>query len=260
MENNTLKLVSLNCWGGCVVDKLIPFFEEKGKEIDIFCCQEMFDCPQSVLAERHPDRLDLCGDVFKRASAVLPDHEGTLAYFDDDRYRMTLAMFIRRGVEIKTLSDFVVYRPVQPIETGNVVRSARKLQYTTFMLNDREYTVANFHGLWVNGPKTDTPERLEQARAVRTFLDSVSGPAMLCGDFNLLPDTESLRIMRGGWRDLVKESGASSTRTPLYRHYNNSTEPNFADYILVSPEVDVKKFAVLPDVVSDHAPLYVEFS
>ena len=33
----------------------------------------------------------------------------------------------------------------------------------------------------------------------------------------------------------------------------------FADYILVSPDIVVKHFQVLPDEVSDHAPLLVEF-
>jgi hypothetical protein len=45
----------------------------------------------------------------------------------------------------------------------------------------------------------------------------------------------------------------------LYRHYDNPAEPNFADYILVSPEVVFESFRVLPDVVSDHSPLYMEF-
>ena len=66
--------------------------------------------------------------------------------------------------------------------------------------------------------------------------------------------------MRGDMRDLVKESGVGSTRTPLYRHYQNPAEPNFADYILTSQDIDIKNFAVLPDVVSDHAALCVEFA
>ena len=260
MENTSLKLVTLNCWGGSAADQLIPFFAEKGKEIDIFCLQEMFDCPQSVLSARHPDRKELRGDIFKRVCDALPEHEGSLAYFDDDRHRMAPALFVRRGVEVKTIEDFVVYRPERPVETGNAVISSRKLQYITFAFRGHDFTVANFHGLWVNGPKTDTPERLEHAREVRAFLDSLQGKKILCGDFNLLPETESLAIMRGDMRDLVKESGVGSTRTPLYRHYQNPAEPNFADYILASRDVEVHDFSVLPDVVSDHAPLQVTFS
>ncbi len=259
MENSSLKLVSLNSWGGRAADQLLPFFAEKGKEIDIFCLQEIFDIDQKLVDERHPG-LEVRGDLFRRIQDALPHHMGCFARFDDDPVRMSLALFVRHGIPVRTITNFVVYRPEVPQEHGNVVRSARKLQYTRLILNGREITIANFHGLWNNGPKTDTPERLAQARDVRAFLDSVEGPKILCGDFNLLPETESLAIMRGDMRDLVKESGVGSTRTPLYRHYQNPAEPNFADYILTSQDIDIKNFAVLPDVVSDHAALCVEFA
>jgi endonuclease/exonuclease/phosphatase family metal-dependent hydrolase len=57
-----------------------------------------------------------------------------------------------------------------------------------------------------------------------------------------------------GLRNLVKEYGVISTRTHFY------TKPEkFADYIFVLQGIDVKDFRVLPDAVSDHSPLYLEF-
>ena len=55
-------------------------------------------------------------------------------------------------------------------------------------------------------------------------------------------------------RNLIRENNITSTRTELYEK-----ELRMADYIFVSPEVTVKDFKVLPDVVSDHSPLYMEF-
>jgi endonuclease/exonuclease/phosphatase family metal-dependent hydrolase len=55
-------------------------------------------------------------------------------------------------------------------------------------------------------------------------------------------------------RNLVAEFGVASTRTSLY------TRPEkFADYVFVSAGVEVRGFRVLPDEVSDHAPLMLEF-
>ena len=78
---------------------------------------------------------------------------------------------------------------------------------------------------------------------------------VLCGDLNLLPDTKSLKMIEEGlkMRNLVTEYGITSTRTPLY-----TKEGKYADYILVGPGLTVKEFNVLPDVVSDHAPLCVD--
>jgi endonuclease/exonuclease/phosphatase family metal-dependent hydrolase len=58
-----------------------------------------------------------------------------------------------------------------------------------------------------------------------------------------------------GMRNLITEYGVTSTRTSLY----TKTEERFADYIFVSKDIEVKDFKVLPDVVSDHAALLLEF-
>jgi endonuclease/exonuclease/phosphatase family metal-dependent hydrolase len=57
-----------------------------------------------------------------------------------------------------------------------------------------------------------------------------------------------------GCIDLIKKYGITSTRTSLY------LKPiKFADYVFVSKGIDVIDFKVLPDEVSDHAPLLLDF-
>ena len=56
------------------------------------------------------------------------------------------------------------------------------------------------------------------------------------------------------WRNLITEFKVTSTRTSLY----DKQEP-YADYIFVSPNIEVNQFRVLPDEVSDHAALYLDF-
>jgi len=76
------------------------------------------------------------------------------------------------------------------------------------------------------------------------------------GDFNLLPETESLRIIENGMENLVKDYNVQSTRTSLYTRHEISGK--FADYIFLSPSIKVKDFKVLPDEVSDHTALFLE--
>lgn len=259
MENKSLKLISLNTWGGRALHPLLHFIRQKAADTDIFCLQEVFDTDQAELDRRHPEE-HVCGSLFKKIFALLPDFEGSFAYFDDNPHRQSLAIFVRRTVPIKTLADFIVYKPEKPQETGSAVLSSRKLQYVSFIINSREYTVVNFHGLWNAGQKTDTPERIEQSESIKKFLDTIIGPKILCGDFNLLPETRSLKILEQNMKNLIAEHGVKSTRTPLYRKHSDPNEPKFADYMLVSPEVMVRKFQVLDDLVSDHAPMFLEFS
>jgi len=253
-----MRLITLNAWGGRALSPLMGFFKRRAGQTDIFCLQEVLDSEQAVVDSRHPDEY-LCGDLFRKISAVLPDFAGTFASFADDPHRQSLAVFVRRSLPVKAVADLEIYRPAQPKEFGSAVFSSRKIQYASLDLEGRALTVVNFHGLWNGGPKTDTPERLTQSENVKSFLDGASGRKVLCGDFNLLPDTASLGILEKGMTNLVRASGVRSTRTALYRKHDDPNDPKFADYVLVSPDIQVQRFEVLPDLVSDHAALSVEF-
>lgn len=259
MKRKTLKLVSLNAWGGRALDPLLDFFSAKADSIDIFCLQEMFDAPQQMLDKRHPGE-GLSGDMFRRVGSALPGFQGVFARFDESPARMSLAMFIRHGIPVRTIMDTIVYRPDKPEEHGSHVLSSRKIQVATIVHGHREIAIANFHGLWCGGHKRDTLERIAQADGVHDLLDGLRMPRILCGDFNLLPGTRSLWLMAQGMREHVTTNGYRSTRTPLYRHYDDPSSLNFADYMLTSPEIHIHGFEVMPDQVSDHSPLLLEFS
>lgn len=259
MTNKTLRLISLNTWGGRALHPLLRFLKAAAEDTDIFCLQEMFCAEPKGMAERHPEEF-VCADLYQRITAMLRNFQGAFAAFDHNPYLQSQAMFVRKGIDVKHVADLVVRQPAQPKETGSAVISARKLQHAAIDFGGRTFTIANFHGLWNGDSKTDAPERIAQSQNVHAFLQSVAGPKILCGDFNLLPDTQSLRMMEEGMVNLVRTSGIISTRTPLYRHFHNPAASKFADYILVSPDVAVHKFAVLPYIASDHLPLFLEFS
>jgi len=253
-----IRLITLNAWCGRSLYPLMQFLRKKSESTDIFCLQEIQSCDQETADARHPEE-HICGPLFSKINDALNDFEGSFASFDDDPHRMSLALFWRRDLPVKEVKDFIVYKPETPIETGSKIASPRKLQYMTLEFDKKELLLANYHGLWDGGSKTDTVARIHQSEAIRNFLDKFDGPKILCGDFNLLPETKSLNILERGMQNLVKEHNIESTRTVLYRHHDSPTQPNFADYIIASPEIMVKKFEVLPDIVSDHSPLYLEF-
>ena len=71
-----------------------------------------------------------------------------------------------------------------------------------------------------------------------------------------MPSTESIKILENtGMRNLVKEYGITNTRTSYYKNTNDK----FADYTFVTPGLMVHDFQIMPDEVSDHAAMYLEF-
>ncbi len=43
-------------------------------------------------------------------------------------------------------------------------------------------------------------------------------PTILCGDFNLMPDTKSIEILETGMQNLVKNYNVTSTRSSFYKN------------------------------------------
>lgn len=86
-------------------------------------------------------------------------------------------------------------------------------------------------------------------------MDTINLPKILCGDFNLRPDTESIQILEKGMNNLILLHRINSTRTNLY-----TKEEKFSDYIFISYDIKTLSFEIYNEIVSDHAPLSLIFS
>ncbi|KND47688.1 MAG: hypothetical protein AB201_02000 [Parcubacteria bacterium C7867-006] len=259
-----MKLITLNTWGARAGHReFLDYAKQKSSEVDIFCFQEIWnvkDEKSKAVASLLNDSIvggvvlhNMMEDLYVQISTVLPDFNGFFRPHYGEHYG--LAMFIKKDLDLVEEGDVFVYKDRDFEPTGDVGNHARNIQYANINTLDGLVTVINFHGLWNGKGKTDTDDRILQSTNIVNFINKVTNPIVLCGDFNLLPDTESLKMFENtGLVNLVKKFDIKSTRTSLYKK-----EHRFADYIFTSPGIKVKDFRVLPDEVSDHSPLYIEF-
>jgi endonuclease/exonuclease/phosphatase family metal-dependent hydrolase len=253
-----MKIITLNTWGGRAGHKeLFSFLEKQKQDTDVFCFQEMWSAPYSHLEGTSAGGKSISNKeimVFgvQDFTKILNDFVPYFRPHHGDHYG--LLMFVRKGQNVLTEGEFFVYK-----EKGDIVPEGmdvgfhpRNVQYLTLEIEDgKTRTICNFHGLWNGRGKSDSEDRLRQSEKIISFLSSMDGEIIFCGDFNLLPNTKSLLLLEDfGLRNLVKEYEITSTRTSLY-----TKSEKFADYILVSDSVKVCSFEVLPDEVSDHSPL-----
>lgn len=254
-----MRLITLNAWGGKLFDPFVEFIKRESVGTDVFCFQDVLFGSKPEFSPIQKGRINL----FLEMEKVLPDFHSFVyrdpeeSYFHGEMLPLDVgcgqAMFVRKSLQIIENGGFRSHTD-SPYHKGGDMVSGRCQWVTLYSEDTGHVTVLNLHGLWQrDSKKTDTKERLEQSERIREFFASVDHKKMLCGDFNIILDSEAMRKFEEGMRNLVKEYGVQSTRNSHY-----PKEEKFADYILVSPEVEVKDFKVLPDEISDHLPLMME--
>ncbi len=268
-----MKLISLNIWGGSLFDPLMEFIKLHAADTDIFCFQEIYDTPTE-----HSTVSFARIDIFKQISAALPDYEahyhpaesGTHLFdpkffpnYDPEKLSPTLidcseglASFVRKNIPVVGIENSYVYGEYNGVEKKIVETYSRNIVTLTLDTPVGRVAVSNFHGLWMQGRgKGDTEQRIEQSHKIKEMLDANEcDKKILCGDFNLMPDTQSIAILEENMKNLIREFDILTTRSS---HYPKPEK--FADYTFVSPAVKVNDFKVLPDEVSDHLAMQLIF-
>lgn len=243
-----MKLISLNAWGG-QVPEIMGFFA-KYKDVDVFLLQEVFDNGTEKTVFHENEKIEL----FREICEALPGHQG---YFAPSVFlEWGLAIFIKKSIPLLETGDYFVYLHRDSLRGQEFKTVGRNLQFIKINHQGKTLNIINFHGLHTGEGKEDCLERIEQSKKLIDFTKGLEGEIILAGDFNLKPETESLIMLERelNLKNLIKDYKIDSTRTS---YYNKSEK--FADYALCSEGIKVKEFATLPEEVSDHKALFLEF-
>ena len=262
-----MRIISLNAWGGAMFDDLAPWVTTCGA--DVLCLQEVTQTAgaggwtQFDDADRSlPQRANLLDDV----RSLLPRHHALFTASDagpvqGDRSHQQdfgLATFVAETLPLVGMrtafvhGEYTEYRTEWP--NDGRPRAAQAVR-----VFDREaqrfVTVVHLHGLRSPLGKGDSPARLAQAKRLADLVTDAREDGdltVVCGDLNLLPDSETFQILADiGLVDLVRDADTRTSRYPKpLRH---------AGYLLVSDPASVRRFEVLTEPeVSDHRALVLD--
>ena len=233
-------------------------------ETDIFCFQEALKAE-----EVYNDGIGVRFFLLRELEELLPDFSGSFAPMVSlDKLTggaasgvvLGTAIFHRKNLRLKEEGSFFAYGSLYKIKSDETHKIGL-LQYKTFDVGGASLTVCDFHGI-ATWPKNDNAARLEQSKKILEFLNGVDGHKILCGDFNLYPDTKSIAVLGHTMKNLIKDFNVRTTRSRIhYEGYKGEAVPDsISDYMFVSPDIEVGSFQ-LPEVeVSDHLPLILDFS
>ncbi len=260
-----MQLITVNIWGGKMHDPLFKFIAKHKQKTDFFCFQEVFRSDRNVITHgSHSNILkDLVDalpefDFYYSATAKNHDTRGPVNFPLD----FGQATFVKKGINVLNQGEIFVHRTFNkpgPYYPDGRVDFPRNFVYSEIEKEGKKFLILNLHGFWEPAPKYDTEERFRQSQIIIDHAKHKNLPTIVAGDFNLGINTESLKMFEdNGFRNLVKESGALTTRSTLY-HDKWRTNDKFADYILTTKGIWVTDFKVLRAKVSDHLPLYLKF-
>lgn len=259
-----MKLISLNTWGGKYFEDLIGFVK-KHQDADIFCFQEIFDTTSQIKAYK-----DIRANLLLEIKNILTDFNyfyfPALLGYDNNTKEVNfnlsfgLAIFIKKTISVDYHQNYFIYKSkASKLLEGDFSNYPIPLQVISFHSNNKKFLIFNFHGTPFPTPKTDTPKRINQSKYIKKILNYFKGAKILVGDFNLLPQTESIKLIDNVMLNLIKKYKIERTRSKLSPFWGKHDFQKFADYTFVSKGIKVKKFNV-PDVkISDHLPMILEF-
>lgn len=257
---------------GHVFDELMEYIERQAGSTDVFCFQEMMSSQDPDLVHTPGTRrLNLLQEIQSR----LPNH---VAFFDatqDDfetdppypgQSQLGCAMFYHKDLVVNETSSFLICNRQNEFDGKDYATLAHNALYIVIEKeDDQNLLICSLHGNSEPASKLDSPMRLAQFEKVREFLDDRPEARILMGDFNSLPETQSVKMFeQEGMRNLVKEYNITTTRgtkmRELFPHYADGPYgfQEFADYTLVTPEVNVVNFQVPDEPISDHLPMELE--
>lgn len=248
-----MKIITLNTWGGRIYKELIDFFNNH-QDIDVLCFQEVLKGGKGQTSRGEIKSL------YEDIGNTLTNHAGYFSEYGDGGYysekskdldfKYGIACFVRKNFEQSFIEGIALYDPEKKWSDYD----GRFAAGASLAVVVSDYTIVNVHGLWQGSMKKDSEARLEQSKRIINLANKTGGRKIICGDFNLEPQTESIKMIENlPTKNLIKKYGVASTRTSLY-----TKDVKFADYIFISDDGKVIDFKVLADEVSDHSPLYLE--
>jgi endonuclease/exonuclease/phosphatase family metal-dependent hydrolase len=132
----------------------------------------------------------------------------------------------------------------------------RALQTVELDCNGKKLCIMNIHGIWT-ADKIGDSRTIAEINFILNKCSDNDTPTIVAGDFNLLPETDSIKLIDNKMTNLISQNEIQTTRP----EFKNSMEEgnNIVDYVFINNKIQSSKFEVPNIAISDHLPLILEF-
>ena len=241
-----MKIMTLNVWQGRLERVLLKHLETLG--VDLACMQE---------AVQYDGRS---GGLVSSYQTVQKSLKADHAFFSPLN---SLALGSRELVNGNVIYSKFPFAKTETTFTRGEFKAdfdfdaddynIRAFQHCVVPVKGKQLHVLNHHGHHIDAHKNGDDETERQVKIVLDYISQLDGPVIMCGDFNLAPESQSIQLISRQLRNLPVENGLKTTRSKLT--YKNEV----CDYIFVSDDIQVNDFHMIDETISDHNALVLDF-
>jgi endonuclease/exonuclease/phosphatase family metal-dependent hydrolase len=241
-----MKLIQANIWGGKLLPSILRLLQEQ--QPDFIHMQEVFSTPSGET---------MWFNVLEEIQAQETAHTFFSPLWDHlfGKHRNYWGNAIISKLPFKsTYDEFTHLDYRKDFEFDDHDYNIRKFQHAVIDLSPGKHiNLVNYHGYHISGTKTGNELTVQHCQRIADYIKALKGPVILSGDFNLAPDSASLKPLNNALINLCDKHAVETTRNSLAKSMTT------VDYIWVSKDIKVNHFEVLPNMVSDHAALLLDF-
>ena len=242
-----MRLIQLNAWSGRLDYALTSFLE--ASKADLVCLQEAIELKggeAGLFFMSIEDMQDALGAKYLAFGPTLSFNfmQRTADFGNAIISRLPIqkseVIFIHQ--QHQPNFDFIAHKP-----------NMRNLVHAVIDIHGQPCNFITHHGYWIHEHKDGNEETMRQMKLLADYIDGLSGPIVLTGDFNLKPHSESLEQINSRLTNLSIKYQLKTTRNSL------TTKTEVCDYIFVNDQVRVKEFYAAEELMSDHKALVLDF-
>ncbi len=260
-----MKLINLNVWIKIDNSKEIWEFLKK-QNPDIIAFQEILRHFDEKVFEKYKSKEIIEKNIWKdfKYSFFWP-------VWLTEKMFMNNKIYLDFGGFVEQWNQFISKYPIEKASNEFFYWNYElKYDWTDFVENDhsrailvsylniewKKLKIINIHWTY-SKDKLDSERSFLQCKKVLEIAKREELPTIIVGDFNLFPETKSIKIIEKEFKNLITEYNIKTTRPDFKDHLD--VWNNVVDYIFVNEKIKVNNFEVIDTDISDHLPLILNF-
>lgn len=204
-------------------------------------------------------------DCFEELKKILGDkYHGEIAiatrFTSSPTSYMGNATFYKKEFSLVEKNIIDIYKTTEPYPSDAEAfdYEGRSLLHLELSIQGKNVSFLNTHLAWAKTPKEE-PHQTEQAKILVQYLQTLSTPFILTGDFNIDPEQPTIQKINALAKNLTTKFEITNTLNPRTHRAKVLFPKGVAvDYIFVTEDIDVENFSVIDEDLSDHFGLFAE--